>query len=133
MFCDYYTTCAINLVTLAFIKIKLKTFRFRPQLLNIGYSGSSVKITSPLQSSSPTHRCKRSLTKGSVVTSIGWPFSEWPVAAKCWRGRGGKILKKKRQLNSLYLLAHKNMHAYVVFLEMSRDSKGCSLNIFFYP
>ena len=35
------------------------------------------------------------------ITPIGWPFSEPPIAAQCWRVRGGKILKVLGKKNTI--------------------------------
>ena len=49
------------------------------------------------------HRCKRSSKRSTqckcTVTPIGRSFFVHPIAAECWRGRGGKLSKKNTILN----------------------------------
>ena len=43
------------------------------------------------------HRCEKSSKLSTqcecTVTPIGWLFFVQPIAAECWRGRGGKLLR----------------------------------------
>ena len=54
--------------------------------------GVQEKFVQPLPR---LHRCKRPTKLSTLcectVTPIGWYFFVQPIAAECWRGRGGKL------------------------------------------
>ena len=69
-----------------------------------GCSGKILFFHNSLQPLPRLHRCKRPLKLSTqcdcTVTTIGWKLFVQPIAAACWRGRGGKlsrILEKKTQ------------------------------------
>ena len=75
-------------------------------VLYTGCSGKIVFFHNSLQPIPRLHCCKRPLKLSAqcecTVTPIGWYFFVQPIAAECWRGRGGKlsrILGKNTILN----------------------------------
>ena len=75
--------------------------------------GVFIKICLILQFNETYPSCMQktsSFLQRSSVTSIGWPFSELPIAVQCWRGRGLKILKIREKtqhlMNTLYIYTY---------------------------
>ena len=63
-----------------------------------GCSGKIVFFHNSLQPLPRLHRCKRpskfsTQCDCTVTHPIGWNFFVQPIAAECWRGRGGKLLR----------------------------------------
>ena len=60
-------------------------------------SGKIVLFHNLLQPLPRLHRCRRpsklSTQCECTVSPIGWYFFVQPIAADCWRGRGGKLLR----------------------------------------
>ena len=100
------TATSINVLIAGELAVDLIIF------ISTGCSWKIVFFSNSLQPLPRLHRCKRpsklSTQCECTVSPIGWPFFVQPIAAKCWRGRGGKLsrfLGKRTQylMNNLYM------------------------------